>query len=456
MSKINIKSYLSILISKIVIFLSRKLLKGGTNFPGKVALKIDNNILKVVAKDYKIILVTGTNGKTTTTSMIYNVLKDSGKKVITNASGANMLPGIVTCFVENYKFNKDKSSFPKKKYAVIEVDEANVPLVTEYVIPEFITITNIFRDQLDRYGEVYTTLNKILEGIEKVPFSTLVLNGDEALFSEINLPNRKIYYGFKKAINDTKGEDINTDSKLCKKCNHPYTYNFLTYNNLGDFYCENCDSKRPELNYFVNEVIELTSEGSAVVINGTQYYINQPGAYNIYNALSAFSIARELGIEKNIITSSFKNQKSSFGRQEELNIEGKEVKIILVKNPAGCDQAIDTIALDNREINLVTILNDNTGDGKDVSWIWDVNFEKLNSLNISKTIIFGSRLYDMAIRLKIAGLPYNEFSICQDYEGVLSEIISSKGDTFYVLVTYTAMLEFRKFLHNKKYIETLW
>jgi len=455
-SKINIKSYLSILISKIVIFLSRKLLKGGTNFPGKVALKIDNNILKVVAKDYKIILVTGTNGKTTTTSMIYNVLKDSGKKVITNASGANMLPGIVTCFVENYKFNKDKSSFPEKKYAVIEVDEANVPLVTEYVIPEFITITNIFRDQLDRYGEVYTTLNKILEGIEKVPFSTLVLNGDEALFSEINLPNRKIYYGFKKAINDTKGEDINTDSKLCKKCNHPYTYNFLTYNNLGDFYCENCDSKRPELNYFVNEVIELTSEGSAVVINGTQYYINQPGAYNIYNALSAFSIARELGIEKNIITSSFKNQKSSFGRQEELNIEGKEVKIILVKNPAGCDQAIDTIALDNREINLVTILNDNTGDGKDVSWIWDVNFEKLNSLNISKTIIFGSRLYDMAIRLKIAGLPYNEFSICQDYEGVLSEIISSKGDTFYVLVTYTAMLEFRKFLHNKKYIETLW
>lgn len=456
MSKINIKSYLSILISKIVIFLSRKLLKGGTNFPGKVALKIDNNILKVVAKDYKIILVTGTNGKTTTTSMIYNVLKDSGKKVITNASGANMLPGIVTCFVENYKFNKDKSSFPEKKYAVIEVDEANVPLVTEYVIPEFITITNIFRDQLDRYGEVYTTLNKILEGIEKVPFSTLVLNGDEALFSEINLPNRKIYYGFKKAINDTKGEDINIDSKLCKKCNHPYTYNFLTYNNLGDFYCENCDSKRPELNYFVNEVIELTSEGSAVVINGTQYYINQPGAYNIYNALSAFSIARELGIEKNIITSSFKNQKSSFGRQEELNIEGKEVKIILVKNPAGCDQAIDTIALDNREINLVTILNDNTGDGKDVSWIWDVNFEKLNSLNISKTIIFGSRLYDMAIRLKIAGLPYNEFSICQDYEGVLSEIISSKGDTFYVLVTYTAMLEFRKFLHNKKYIETLW
>ncbi|BDR66136.1 UDP-N-acetylmuramyl peptide synthase [Clostridium tetani] len=456
MSKISIKSYLSILLSKFVIFLSRKLLKGGTNFPGKVALKIDNNILKTVAKDYKIILVTGTNGKTTTTSMIYNVLKDSGKKVITNASGANMLPGIITCFVENYKFNKEKTPFSQEKYAVIEVDEANVPLVTEYVIPEFITITNIFRDQLDRYGEVYTTLNKILEGIKKVPFSTLVLNGDEALFSETNLPNQKIYYGFKEAITDSKEENINTDSKLCKKCNHPYTYNFSTYNNLGDFYCERCGNKRPILNYFVNEVLDLASEGSTVVINGNQYYINQPGAYNIYNALSAFSIARELGIEKNIITSSFKNQKSSFGRQEELNIEGKEVKIILVKNPAGCDQAIDTIALDDREINLITILNDNTGDGKDVSWIWDVNFEKLNSLNISKTIIFGSRLYDMAIRLKIAGLSHDEFSICQDYEGVLSEIISSNGDTFYVLVTYTAMLEFRKFLHNKKYIENLW
>ena len=154
-------------------FISKKVFKGGTNFPGKVALKIDRNILKVVSKNYKVILVTGTNGKTTTTSMIYNVLKGNGLDVITNATGANLYPGIVSTFVANYKFSSNK-----ERYAVIEVDEANLKFITEYITPEIITVTNLFRDQLDRYGEVYTTLNKILEGVVKVPSTTLLLNGD--------------------------------------------------------------------------------------------------------------------------------------------------------------------------------------------------------------------------------------------------------------------------------------
>ena len=154
-------------------FISKKVFKGGTNFPGKVALKIDRNILKVVSKNYKVILVTGTNGKTTTTSMIYNVLKGNGLDVITNATGANLYPGIVSTFVANYKFSSNK-----ERYAVIEVDEANLKFITEYITPEIITVTNLFRDQLDRYGEVYTTLNKILEGVLKVPSTTLLLNGD--------------------------------------------------------------------------------------------------------------------------------------------------------------------------------------------------------------------------------------------------------------------------------------
>ncbi len=159
MSLIKIKSLLSILISKIIIKLSKILFKGGSNFPGKIALKLDKNILGTVAKDYKIILVTGTNGKTTTTSMIYNMIKSSNKAVITNSTGANLEPGITSCFIDNYRFNKDTS----EKYAVIEVDEANLKFITEYVTPKIIIITNLFRDQLDRYGEVYTTLNKILE-----------------------------------------------------------------------------------------------------------------------------------------------------------------------------------------------------------------------------------------------------------------------------------------------------
>ena len=170
MRKISIKTIISILSAKFTLFLTKTILKGGTTFPGRVALKIDKNILSKVSKGYKVILVTGTNGKTTTTSMIYNIIKESGHPVITNNTGANLFPGIVTTFVDNYKFG----SKVKDNYAVIEVDEANLKYITEYITPEVITVTNLFRDQLDRYGEVYTTLNKILEGIYNVPETTLV------------------------------------------------------------------------------------------------------------------------------------------------------------------------------------------------------------------------------------------------------------------------------------------
>ncbi len=451
--KISIKSYFSIAISKVVLKLSKTLFKGGTNFPGRVALKLDKNILKTVAKNYKIILITGTNGKTTTTNMIYNMLKDSGINVITNNTGANMLPGIVSCFIDHFKFGKKQL---EQKFAVIETDEANVSLVTKFVTPEYITVTNLFRDQLDRYGEVYTTLNKILEGLKKVPFSTLVLNGDESLLGDLDLPNKSVYYGFNCSLNNETKIDLNADAKFCKKCKTPYKYNYLTYNHLGSFYCEGCGYKRPNLKYSVEEIKELTAEGSYVVIDSKEYYINQPGTYNIYNALCAYSISRELDLDKDIIFNSLKSQKSSFGRQESINIDGKEVKIILVKNPAGYDQAIDTISLDKRNINLAVLLNDNYADGRDVSWIWDVKFENLTSLNVDKVMVGGIRQFDMAVRLKIAGLPYKEFTVCENYDCLLNEIQSCHSEIVYILATYTSMIEFRKYLFSKNYINKFW
>ncbi|WP_179978325.1 Mur ligase family protein [Clostridium sp. HV4-5-A1G] len=448
----NIKSFFSIVISKAIIKLSKILFKGGSNFPGKVALKLDKNILKVICKNYKVILITGTNGKTTTTSMIYNILKDAGKRVITNSTGANMITGIVSCFVENYSFKKCCET----SYAVIECDEANVSFFTDYITPEIIAVTNLFRDQLDRYGEVYTTLNKILQGIKKAPLSNLVLNGDESLLGDLNLPNRTIYYGFNCSPTGSRKVDVNADAKFCKKCKSPYEYNFITYSHLGDYYCKNCGYKRPNLDYILEKIEIQTPEKSLVVINGEKYYINQPGVYNIYNALCAYSVTRICGISTSHIYNSFKEQQSAFGRQESINIGTKEVKIILVKNPAGYDQAINTISLDNNTFNLAILLNDNYADGRDVSWIWDVNFEKLSSLNIDKIMISGIRLYDMAVRLKIAGLPEKNFVICKTYEKLVEEIKSCKSDTVYILATYTAMIDLRKFLNSKGYIKKLW
>ncbi|MGL5379302.1 MurT ligase domain-containing protein [Clostridium sp.] len=452
MNTISIKSITSIIASKITIFLTKTILKGGTTFPGKVALKIDKNILSKVSKGYKVVLVTGTNGKTTTTSMIYNIVKESGHDVITNNTGANLFPGIVTTFIDNYKF------FDKKKdsYAIIEVDEANVKYITKFITPELITVTNLFRDQLDRYGEVYTTLTKILEGVELVPSSTLVLNGDESLLGDLKLENNTVFYGFNTQINENKTIDVNADAKFCKFCKAPYAYNHITYNHLGDFYCTGCGFKRSELKYAVDEILDLTSESSTVRFGDLPIHISQSGIYNIYNALNAYAITKELGIDDDTIKKSLENQSSSFGRQEIINIDGKDLKIILVKNPAGYNQALDTLCLNKDSFSTAFLLNDNYADGRDVSWIWDVNFEELHDLNIDEVFISGMRCYDMAVRLKIAGLDPETFILEESFESLTEKIKNGKNDKVYVLATYTAMINFRKYLHSKGYIQKLW
>lgn len=451
-NKISIKSIISIIASKFTIFLTKTILKGGTTFPGKVALKIDKNILEKVSQGYKVVLVTGTNGKTTTTSMIYNIAKASGKKVITNNTGANLFPGIVTTFIDNYKF----FSPTKDSYAIIEVDEANLKYIAKYISPEIITVTNLFRDQLDRYGEVYTTLSKILEGITLSPSTTLVLNGDESLLGNLDLPNKTVFYGFNAKISDNKNIDVNADAKFCKFCKSPYEYNHITYNHLGDFYCTGCGFKRAQLKYAVNEILELTPDSSTVKFNDLVVTISQSGVYNIYNALCAYSIAKELGIKDEAIQKSLQNQDSSFGRQEALNIEGKEVKIILVKNPAGYNQALDTLCLNKDKFSAAFLLNDNYADGTDVSWIWDVDFEKLHNLNIDEIFISGIRCYDMAVRLKIAGLNKEKFIIEENFDALTEKIKSSNNNKIYILATYTAMINYRKHLYSKGYIKNLW
>ena len=407
-------------------------------------------MLKAVSKNYTTIVVTGTNGKTTTTSMIYSIIKESGKEAITNSTGANMITGITSCFIENYKKNRNDA------YAVIEVDEANLTYFTEDVKPKVIIVSNLFRDQLDRYGEVYTTLNKIMDGIKKTPDSVLLLNGDESLLGNLKVNNEKYFYGFNVSPSSLTSVDINADAKFCVKCKTPYTYNLITYNHLGDYECKNCGYKRPSLSYSVDKIIDLSQNGSHVVINGQDYYINQPGTYNIYNGLCAMAASSLLKIDYKSIFNSLKSQKSSFGRQESLKIGDKDVKIILVKNPAGYDEAINSICLSKDNISLSFLLNDNYADGRDVSWIWDVHFEKLKEINIIDTFISGIRMYDMAVRLKVAGIINDNYVLCKDLDKLVSEISNSKTETVYVLATYTAMISFRKYLYKNKYINKLW
>lgn len=432
--------------------ISNIIYRGGTNFPGKIALKFDEKILTRLSKNYEVILITGTNGKTTTTNMIYSIIKNSGVNVITNSTGANLYTGIISCFLKNYSvFYKNRH-----RYAVIEVDEANVKYITEYISPKIICITNLFRDQLDRYGEVYTTLEKIIEGIKKTPASILILNGDESLFGNMSIPNKILYYGFNSPMDKSNKIPVNADAKFCKICKTPYNYNFVIYNHLGDFYCPSCGYKRPRLDFSIDKVLSLTPSGSNVEINNNEYFINQAGTYNVYNALCAFATCKTLNIDESVIHNSLKSLDSSFGRQEIIKINRTNLKIILVKNPAGFDEALNSINLDQSNKSLALLLNDNYADGKDVSWIWDVDFENLNNHKIDNILLSGVRLYDLSIRLKVAGFNEKLFLLCDNYESLLDRIENSDDSMIYMLATYTAMTSFRKFLNNKGYIKKLW
>lgn len=451
-STIKIKSILSIIASKIILFFSKHILNGGSTFPGTIALKFDKEILKVISKGYKVILVTGTNGKTTTTSMVTNILRENNLKVITNSTGANLYNGIVACFIDNYNFFKKNNMV----YAVIEVDEANLKFVTEHITPEIITITNLFRDQMDRYGEVYTTLNKILEGIRKVPLSKLVLNGDDSLFNRLSVKNNTVFYGFNKELFENSKIDINADAKFCKFCKAPYQYKFVTYNHLGDFYCPECDFKRSELKYHIDEVLELTPNYSEVIINNTNITILQSGIYNIYNGLCAYAMSKEIGVCDEAIISSLNKQDSSFGRQEQIMIDNKKVTIILVKNPAGYNQVIDTLCLNTENFSTLFMLNDNYADGQDTSWIWDVDFEMLTKLPIEDIFISGTRMYDMAVRLQTSGLDSKKFMLQNNYDKLTTNLKESTSNNIYILATYTAVINYRKYLYSKGYIKKIW
>ena len=448
-----VRFYILLVIARLIkIAINMRGKSSGTSFIGMIMLKISPNFLRYTANYIKNekIAVTGTNGKTTTAGILSHILENNNNTVIHNEKGANMLTGIANTMA--------LSIYPFKRfdYAVLESDEAYLSKLYDYIETDFLIVTNLFRDQLDRYGEVYTTLSKILEGITLVPTSKLILNGDESLLGKLDVKNPLVFYGFKTPINENKTIDVNADSKFCKFCKTPYSYNFVTYNHLGDYYCTGCGYKRPTLKYGVDEIVELTAESSTVKFGDTKIFLGQSGVYNIYNALCAYSITKELNIDDSFIKKSLESQSSSFGRQEIINIDDKEAKIILVKNPAGYNQALDTLCLNKEPFSCAFLLNDNYADGRDVSWIWDVNFENLNNVKLDEVYVSGLRTFDMAVRLKTAGISPSKFVIEEEYENLTNQIKNGKNKKIYILATYTAMINYRKYLHSKGYIKNLW
>lgn len=421
--------------------------KGGSSFPGTLALKIDPKLLDDLAKDYEIVVVTGTNGKTLTTALTVNILKQEFDNVLTNPTGANMVQGIVSTFL---------SARPKKgqkKFAVLEIDEASLSKVTKYIKPKLFLFTNIFRDQMDRYGEIYTTYRMIVEGAANSPEATIISNGDSPIFNSVDTINPRQYYGFDHLLPEEQLAHYNTDGVLCPECHHILHYKMITYANLGDYYCPNCGFHRPPLDYKLTEIVYMDNLSAEFIIDDNDYKIEVGGMYNIYNALAATAVAEFYGVRSAKIRKGLAYDEKVFGRQETFMIGDKECTLVLVKNPVGLNQVIDMIGLTPEKFSLVSLLNANYADGIDVSWIWDGNHEAFAKMEIPAVIAGGDRHKDMALRLKVAGIPPEHLTEVAALPDVINAIKDLPTKKVYILATYTAVLGLRKELANQGFIK---
>ena len=441
----KINTMLGTLAGKSSHFVLSKLGRGST-LPGKLALKFDNDILNTLARDYKVVVITGTNGKTLTTALTVGILKEAFDEVVTNPSGANMISGITTTFLTA---KKGKSG---KNIAVLEIDEASLSRICDYIKPSLFVFTNIFRDQMDRYGEIYTTYQMILDAAQKVPTATVLLNGDSPLFNSVTLKNPVQYYGFDTEKGEPKLAHYNTEGILCPKCQHILKYKLNTYANLGDYICEHCGFRRPELDYKLTQLTSLRHNSSDFVIDGQSYHINIGGLYNIYNALAAVSVAQFFGVEPTTIKTGFDKSRAVFGRQETFKIGDKECTLVLIKNPVGATQALEMIKLAPYPFSLSVLLNANYADGIDTSWIWDADFEQVLNMDIPHMIAGGVRHSEIARRLRVTGYNAEQISEVADLSRVFEKIKNQETKHAYILATYTAMLEFRELLASHQVV----
>ena len=404
---------LIIALGKLVSYISQSLHFGaGATWPGEIALMLRPNIASELIKNLKkgVILVAGTNGKTTTSLMIKQILEQQGLTIVHNASGANLLNGIVSVLIQKSQAD----------WGVFEVDENSLPVVTEQLttnnkqLMQVIVLLNLFRDQLDRYGEV----DVIVEKWQKVlKTGSFVLNADDPAIAYLGKNLTHVtYFGVNDKKHFLKNVEHATDSTFCLNCGGRLTYEGIYYSHIGIWRCERCGFRRPK-----PDVFEVTSP--------------LPGLYNQYNTLAAVAAVKALGIHNPDISDFM----PAFGRQEEFEFDGKQVKIFLYKNPAGFNASLRTV-LEQGANNLLLILNDRIPDGRDVSWIWDVDFEMISKN--TKIFVSGDRVYDLALRLQYA--EKKPIVISSVYEAL------SKSETLYILPTYSAMLDVRNTLLGRK------
>ncbi len=455
----------AIWIGKALIGLTRILGRGGTTLPGRTALNIAPDLSYLLASRLKIgtVVITGTNGKTTTAALINGILNKAGLRCIHNQSGSNLTWGIASTFIENSTWlgcmNGD--------LAVLEVDEGAFPTLTASLQPHGIVVTNIFRDQLDRFGEIDSIQGLIQKGLNHLPSGSFqIINADDpSLASLENSTNSSRWtYGLELELPAHSFNNTGRDIKTCPVCFKKLAYNMIYYAHIGHYYCPSCSFKRPEVK------VKLTRNNvDSKGLNRVQICLPEQtldliipllGIYNLYNVLAAVTCAVALNISSGIICSSLEKAAPSFGRMERFEKENKEIIMALIKNPVGANEVLRTIFDQPGTINLLVAINDRIADGTDISWIWDVDFEQLSTTKnrITTVIASGLRAWDMAVRFKYAGFEPEQLLVTESLNQAIETALeqTAPGSRLFILPTYTAMLEMRRYLNKKGLGKPYW
>jgi UDP-N-acetylmuramyl tripeptide synthase len=410
--------------------------RGGTSLPGKLLLRMEPRAIERLARPLDSALLSATNGKTTTAAMAARILERGGRTLVHNRAGANMAGGVATALLRG-----------RGDTGLFEVDEFWLPQVLPQVRPRALLLANLFRDQLDRYGELETIAERWGEALNATPIEQLVLNADDPVVADLGRDRQPLYFGVDDPGMAMAQMQHAADAKHCRRCGRAYVYDAIFMGHLGHYHCPNCGARRPQP-AVTARAIELRGVRSArfelATPAGTApVELPLPGLYNVYNALAAAALTLAMGAAIDDVVAGLQEVAPAFGRAETVQLGGRDLSILLVKNPAGANEVLRTLTLEPGEHDVLAVLNANVADGRDVSWVWDADFEVL-AARVRRVTCSGTRAAEMAVRMKYAGVPVERIIVRDELDAGLDAAIGDGDGPLYALPTYTAMLALRE------------
>ena len=445
---------------------------GGTSAPGKVLMRLEPGAIRALGRrlDRGCLLVSATNGKTTTAAMAAGIFEHAGVELVHNQAGANMAGGIATSLLAAARPGGGIAG----EMGLFEVDELWLPTLVDQLQPLAIVLGNLFRDQLDRYGELETIAERWHQAVGRSG-ARLALNADDPQIADLGREGSEVlYFGVDDDSLAMPGMAHAADAKHCARCGAPYVFDAIYLGHLGHYHCESCGRSRPvpaiTASHVRLEGVRAASFRLHTAAGEADVKLALPGLYNVYNALAAAALASAIDVPLPSIVAGLTGTRAAFGRAESVTVslngagasasEGgsRELRILLVKNPAGANEVLRTLALEPGEHDLLIVLNDNIADGRDVSWIWDVDFELLAG-RIRRVTCSGTRAAELALRLKYAAIATDRIHVREDIEPALREASADRtadGAPLYALPTYTAMLSLRELLVARGEASSAW